>query len=310
MSNWQWGTRRSVILGVIIVAAVGVPAFILWPRDSSRPISSDEAVQNFRASTVPTDPPTATRPVTNPTDPPSPTVNEPAATTSPAPTTSPTTRSTTTTPASSTTTPSGTTLPAPGVYRYATTGWERIDALDGTQHDYPAETTITVTPDGCGVRLRWDPLAERREEWNLCVTDAGIELQADSIQYHEFFGRGELEDLECDQGVVVVPTGDPPSGPVVQTCMLEADPWVGTWTAPERSTREVDGDEIAVWHVAMTVDDNDEYWEHTTIEWYLDPHGLPVAAASTKESISPSIVGDVIYEETFEMNLVSTTPLR
>ena len=38
----------------------------------------------------------------------------------------------------------------------------------------------------------------------------------------------------------------------------------------------VEGTEIEVQHVRMTVDDNDEYWEHTIVDWYLAPTGLPV----------------------------------
>src|SRR5215211_664686 len=69
---------------------------------------------------------------------------------------------------------SGLTLPAPGVYRYATTGSERVDALGGATHTYPPITTITVTEAGCGVQTRWDALQERWNLRQLCLGHGGI----------------------------------------------------------------------------------------------------------------------------------------
>ncbi len=38
---------------------------------------------------------------------------------------------------------------------------EEVDALVGSRHAYPSESTITVRPGGCGVLMRWDVLEER-----------------------------------------------------------------------------------------------------------------------------------------------------
>jgi hypothetical protein len=256
------------VVVVAVVAAGAVIAVLLWPSDRTRVVRVDQAVDDFRASTIP-DTVVASDPVA-----------------------------------------AAPTLAEPGVYRYATSGWEDIDALNGARHDYPAETTITVTAEGCGIRLRWDALRERRDEWRLCVTERGIELQPDAIQYHEFFRQPELEHLDCDRSVVLVPSADPPAGPVVQSCLLEDDPWVATWTVVGRSTRTVDGGAVQVWQVRMVVDDDDEFWERTTTDWFLDDRGLPVAVTSSKESNSPSPIGDVRYRESYELSAESLTPLR
>jgi hypothetical protein len=286
--RWTRGRIALVVLAAVVVV-VAVIAAVVWPRDTTEVVSVDEAVDNFRNSTMPSEtstPASEAPPASAPTMTAADTVS---ATSEPAVTL---------------------TLAEPGVYRYTTSGWEDIDALSGARHDYPAETTITVTADGCGVRLRWDALRERRDEWRLCITDRGIELQPDGIQYHEFFQQPELEHVECDRSVVVVPIGDPPAEPVVQSCLLEGDPWSPMWTAVERTERDIDGTPVPVWHVRMTVDDNDDYWEHTTTDWFLDDQGLPVGATSTKESNSPSPVGDVRYRESYELSAESLTPLR
>jgi hypothetical protein len=83
-----------------------------------------------------------------------------------------------------------------------------------------------------------------------------------------------------------------------------------TWTVGERSQRQVEGAEIEVRHVQMRVEDDDEYWEHTVVDWYLAADGLPVEVVATKESRSPSPVGGVVYREDYRLELESSTPLR
>ena len=271
---------------VLLIGFVIVRSVVL--RDQARPIPADEALDVFHAQTTTT-------------------VAEPASTVaSPA---------TTTTVADVTTTTSAAalpTLPAPGIYRYLTTGTESIDALGGTSHDYPAETTITVIGNGCGVRLRWDALRERHDEWSLCATADGVALQPDGVQYHEFFSQPDDEALRCDRTVVLVPTtaAAEPADPTEQSCMLAEDPWLPRWEVLERATRTVDGTDVAVRHVRMTIDDNDNYPEHTTIDWYLTDSGLPVEVQATKTSSSPSPIGAVGYTEQYHLELVSTAPLQ
>jgi hypothetical protein len=201
-------------------------------------------------------------------------------------------------------------LVAPGVYRYRTTGEESIDVLGGATHRYPDETTITVVPDGCGVLLRWDALVERHDEWRLCATPSGIERQPVGLQYHEFFGRGEREDLVCDRPVLLVPaTWTSPPPPAVQSCTLGEDPWLPTWQAVTRTERRVAGEAVDVVHVRMEIADDDEYWERTVVDWFLAADGLPVEVTAVKESRSPSPIGAVEYRETYRLELLSRVPL-
>ena len=120
------------------------------------------------------------------------------------------------------------TLPLTGVYRYATEGRESIDALEGTEHVYPDETTITYATVGCGVEMRWDALVERHDEWNLCVTDAGIELQSNAHAYHVFFGQEEIEPILCDRTVLLIPSA---STDQAATEAVTGDPWISVTSA-------------------------------------------------------------------------------
>ena len=311
------GTKRIAALGgVVVIGLAVVIAVWLWPDDRSRAVPVDEAVRSYRTSTVPdaVAPTTSARPPATTSAGPAPdsAVGAPGSTPAPTPSTAASDRPdvSDSTELSTVSNPTTLALPEAGVYRYATNGREDIDALDGAHHDYPAETTITVTPDGCGVHLRWDALRERREEWWLCATEQGIMIQPDAIQYHEFFQHPELERLQCDRGVVVIPPAVPPPEPAVQSCRLDEDPWTATWSVIERTSRIVEEADVPAWHVRMSVVDDDEFWEHTTIDWFLDDHGLPLAVIAVKESNSPSPVGDVRYRESYELSLISLTPLR
>ena len=296
-------SSRTTVLGVVAAIAVVVPAAWFGVRawlldDSAEPIPTDEVVADFREATATTTNSSATdEPTTTPVTP-----VEVG--------TSPTSRAsvaTTLTPTPATTAPPAFQLPRPGVYRYATIGFEEIDAVVDTRHDYPAETTITVTPDGCGVRLRWDALRERREEWRLCVTDRGIEIQPDSVQYHEFFDRGEEEPVECERSVLVAASE---SGAAVteQTCFRVDEAWLPLWETVGTETMIVGDSPVEVVHLREQVVDDDDYWEFTTIDWYLGPTGLPVRIVNVKESNSFTFVGAVVYEEEYELDLVSLAP--
>lgn len=203
------------------------------------------------------------------------------------------------------------TLPAPGVYLYRTYGQESIDAVGGSVHQYPDETTITVTTEACGVRLQWDVLKERRERWVLCVGDDGVHLQPDGGQsFHEFFGQTQTEDITCDRPVLLLPADGAPRAATHLTCLLGSLSWSPSWEVLERTVMEVAGTTMEVQHVRMTVADDDQYFEHITLDWYLDAHALPVSARLTKDSLSDTDFGDVEYVEHYAYDLQTLVPLR
>ncbi len=284
--------RRRVLVAVVIIGVLGTTAVLVRRyilHDAARVVGTDEAIDRYRATTTTVD---STVPSTGPSTVPA---------TAPPPSSRPTT-----------TAPAALTLPAPGVYRLATTGSESIDVLGGASHSYPAQTLLTVTQEGCGVRLRWDVLKERREEWVLCVSDIGIELRPEgAFQYHEFFGTGELEPVTCDQAVPLVPADGKPRSAVALDCTLAQDVWRPSWEVLDSGTRTIDGAQVPVIHVRMSVENDSEYYEHTVIDWWLDEHGLPLEMSTTKVSNSHSdLIGNVVYHETYDVTLESLTPLQ
>jgi hypothetical protein len=53
------------------------------------------------------------------------------------------------------------------------------------------------------------------------------------------------------------------------------------------------------------------HYEHTVIDWWLLPSGLPVEMDTVKTSLTnSSLVGDVKYNETYHAVLLTATPMR
>ncbi len=199
-------------------------------------------------------------------------------------------------------------LPAPGVYQYATEGREHVTALGGTEHRYPATTTITVTPAGCGVHLRWDLLAERYEEWSLCLADGAIVLQPDGVQFHEFYGQQQTDAATCLGAVPLNPP--PPAGAAIdRDCRLAGEPWHPVWVAGLPGSLLVAGATVATTAFDVTIELAGDYPERSTQHWEFAPNGLPVSIAWRMESANPSPVGDVTYTEQVDATLLALDPL-
>lgn len=105
---------------------------------------------------------------------------------------------------------SPTALPAPaeGVYPQATEGYEYTDALGGSRHDYPRETSVTVRRGGCGIVERWQPLEERYDESEICSQGETVSIFVYK-KYNEFFQRSQLLVYNCPGGAKVFHRGQP-----------------------------------------------------------------------------------------------------
>jgi hypothetical protein len=196
-----------------------------------------------------------------------------------------------------------------GVYAYATTGFEEIDALTGARHDYPAETFITVTNTACGVRLRWDVLEERHEEKDLCRTEAGWVL-ASGTDYHEWFSVPEVREDVCDESSLYVPlTAVTP--PWTFSCASQDRGSDYRGQVVGRETLVIDGEEADAVHVRLTYEDSGAGSGTATIDqWWLDGTPLLLQEVASNSSLNSSAIGDVNYVESYEIVLRSLDPVN
>lgn len=198
--------------------------------------------------------------------------------------------------------------PVDGVYVYDTSGMEQVDVLGGDSHEYPAETAMTVTTEGCGVRITWAPLDGRSETMLLCNRDGGTALR-ESTTVHSFF-RQTVETLySCDAKIWWVP----PEG---------VTEWDGQCTSPGRTTHRaarvvsidpfvIDGEPQDAVHVRYTDTLTGTSTGTVTVNLWLDQRtGLILRQRIRLDSRNDTVVGDVVFIEELELTLRSLEPLR
>lgn len=202
--------------------------------------------------------------------------------------------------------------PAPGVYVYATRGFEVSHVLGTRRHAYPRRTAITVaaTPAGC-LRTRWDALATRWDASLACPRAAGGLRLASLSEEHRFVGHVDRRTYRCtaastaraadvradarwssrcaidgttteDRTVVLGPRTVPLAGRPVRTLLL-------------RTATRVSGETVGA---------------GTTLSWVLPRSGLAVRRLVRNASTTETIVGPVAYVERYALTLVTPAPRR
>lgn len=201
----------------------------------------------------------------------------------------------------------------PGVYVYRTTGDEGVDALGGTRHAYPRETTITVTPGSCGLVLRWVVLAERSEEWDICRSPSGELLTSYYEALHVFFGQDDRRHYTCPAGTPALPAKHTYGERTAITCHSGGLTEVTESEVIGLEPITIGGVEREALHlqIAVRLSGDDGTTGFADAELWLDPAtALPLRRIERSETTSPTLIGDVHYDEQYELVLTSLNPRR
>jgi hypothetical protein len=188
---------------------------------------------------------------------------------------------------------------ADGVYLYDTTGDESLRALSGPTHRYPATTTITLTRTGCGVRLRWQPLAARSTTWILCRSPHGLVVRAND-EVHTFFGVTDRTDYTCG--------GAWPSF----ACRASDGRERGVARTVGRSDATVGDAQVVATHVRTVAEVSGDNHGTEVVDWWIAP-AVPVPVRivlSSRTSRRVAVVGTVHYREHAVLRLASLKALR
>lgn len=204
----------------------------------------------------------------------------------------------------------GAASPVPeGVYVYRTEGLEKTDALTGVTHRYPRHSTITVTGDPCGVRMRWDVLEGRSTTWTYCLTAEGWEI-ASQAERHTFFGRTERTTYACTE-TPVRPAGDRPGTSFPVSCATGSSEERGAGHVVGRETVQVAGRPVETVHLRKRTSFSGEIRGRATHDvWLARTSGVPVRLVMVSQTTNDSPVGDVHYDEDVSLRLVSLAPRR
>jgi hypothetical protein len=195
-------------------------------------------------------------------------------------------------------------LPEPGVYRYATTGWEEL-SMPGSRRSFPSETAQTVTHTACGFQVTWQPLEERSDTFELCV-EGNRTVLASVTTYRAFFGQAHEQHFTCAE----VPA---PAGAVWSVrCSDDANTVMHvTARAEARETLTVAGQAVETLRMRMDSQlEGDTSGTRNALMWFRDGDGLLVRTEVSSDLRVQGPFGPVQYREEHSLHLADPTAHR
>jgi hypothetical protein len=198
--------------------------------------------------------------------------------------------------------------PRPGVYLYKTSGYETVDVAGGARHDYPSQTTVTVTVEGCGWNERWQPLEERWDETGMCARPTSSTAR-DFRSYHEFFKKSQEQHFTCPDGTEVARYDQSVGAQWSWTCSSGPSRFDTTTTFVGMETLVVGGQPVSAarfHHAGVMTGAN----RGTQVqERWVDPStGLSLMVKNDIDAEADSPFGTVRYREHYSLDLASLTP--
>jgi hypothetical protein len=202
--------------------------------------------------------------------------------------------------------------PAPGVYVYATRGFEVSHALGTRRHAYPARTSITVstTPRRC-LRIRWDVLAAREDAVLACPRADGAWALATQSEAHRFAGHLDRRSYVCGAGSLALPPRLEPGARWRSSCAIAGTTTVDRGVVLGPRTLTLDGRRTRTLLLRTSTRVGGETTgAGTTLTWILPRSRLVVRRTIANASSTRTIIGAVPYVERATLALSSPRPRR
>jgi hypothetical protein len=197
-------------------------------------------------------------------------------------------------------------LPTPGVYRYRTTGGERISFLS-YERDYSDVTTRIVTRHGCGVREEQWFLVQHLEYYDRC----GDALPGYGTDIAYWWTHG-TQDFECHPGGSFAMAGRAPGDKVAWECRDEDTLAAQTTEYVGDEAVTVDGRVINARHTRwVTMFSGATQGTATVDDWFDPTTGLVLRERRIIGlQVGSPFVGRIDYIDQSEFTLLSLTPDR
>jgi len=193
-------------------------------------------------------------------------------------------------------------LPVPGVYRYRTTGGESTKLLTVASRDYPAESVITITRSGCGVRMEWTPVRERTEYLEVCRADDRLVLKSYGGA-HEFFGMRNEHAVTCAEQTWLIPAIE--NGDSASAVCEGGNLTHNRTTASVKSAEVFIGEETVDGFIVEIKIVAEGSFNGTTLRTMtFDEDGVLLSWTDVVSGSSPTPVGNADYEENFSLTLI------
>ncbi len=201
-------------------------------------------------------------------------------------------------------------LPASGVYRYQTSGVERLSVGDITRN-FPAFTNLIVTDARCST-MRWEPFEEHVEGLVTCPSPNGSMSITSVPSYEQIAGTQTTTVLQCPPGTYLLPP-EPVAGEQWQTtCHAAGQTVVVTGQVVGTAMVDVGRIQMPAVHTRLSMAlSGSESGTNPNDYWLSASTGLILRQSETVEvSQQAGPLGSVHYEEHMSIELASIHPMR
>jgi hypothetical protein len=205
---------------------------------------------------------------------------------------------------------SGSQLPPPGVYRYRTSGGEKL-SIGNISRTFPTATDMIVTDTRCST-MKWEPFEQHVEGLVECPLKDGALSITSAPSYEEIAGTQTTSVIYCPAGTYLVPP-DPTTGERWHTtCHSTGQTVVFSGQVIGSSSVAVGGRRVPALHTRLTLTfSGSQSGTNPNDYWISVQNGLILRQRETvdvEQKAGP--LGSVRYTEEMTIALSSLTPFR
>ncbi|MGH9080358.1 MAG: hypothetical protein ACRDYE_09860 [Acidimicrobiales bacterium] len=201
-------------------------------------------------------------------------------------------------------------LPPSGVYRYRTSGSERLSMGDITRR-FPTSTDLIVTDGRCAT-MKWEPFEQHIEGLVTCPSAGGALSITSAPSYEQIAGTQTTSDIQCPAAAYLLPP-HPVAGQRWQvTCRAPGQTVLLTGQVIGTARVGVGGTSVPAVHTRMSLSfSGAESGSNPNDYWLSASTGLILRQSETVDvSQQGGPLGSVRYEEQMSMQLSSIDPMR
>jgi hypothetical protein len=201
-------------------------------------------------------------------------------------------------------------LPPSGVYRYKTSGGERL-SIGGISRSFPTTTEMVVTDTGCAT-ITWYPLEQHTEGVVVCSVGRGGLLMTSAVSDEQIAGVHANETFHCPADAYFVPPHPRAGEQWHSTCHGMGERVALSGRVVATSDMTVGGRAVPALHTRLTLSfAGSEAGTNPTDYWVSTQNGLILAERETVEMQQGSgPLGSVHYDEQMDLSLDRTAPVR
>ena len=201
-------------------------------------------------------------------------------------------------------------LPPPGVYRYRTSGEERL-SLGGIDRSFPGLTQMIVDESNCAT-VSWAPLMEHIEGLVECPSAGDGTAMASAMTDEQIAGIRTVETVHCPMTAYLVPPDASPGQRWYATCHASDGSVAFTGEVVGTGSVTVDRRKVPALHTRVTLFySGKESGVNPTDYWFSMRSRLILREHETVDvGQENGPLGSVRYTEAMALAITSTTPIR